>query len=80
MFENIKNTIDFFIRNKTKFSMLKEYGDLVGVDIEKQGYFFTYKLLKENKYDEIRIRGMLKLRASPLFCYGIRRRNTHLFQ
>ncbi len=49
---NIDNIIDLVCytideyRNKTKFSQLKEYGSLVGVDIEKSGYFFTYKMNK----------------------------------
>lgn len=50
--KNIGNIIDLLcytiaeFRNKTKFSMLKEYGDYVGVDIEKYGYYFTYKMSK----------------------------------
>ena len=50
--KNIGNIIDLLcytiaeFRNKTKFSMLKEYGDYVGVDIEKHGYYFTYKMSK----------------------------------
>ena len=38
-------------KNKTKYNLLKEYGELIGVDIEKYGYFFTYKMPK-NKYSD----------------------------
>ena len=54
---NIDNIIDLLCftiseyRNKTKYSQLKEYGDLVGVDIEKHGYFFTYKLSNKKYYE-----------------------------
>ena len=50
--KNIENIIDLLCftiseyRNKTKYSLLKEYGLYVGVDIEKFGYFFTYKMPK----------------------------------
>ena len=27
--------------------MLKEYGDLIGVDIEEHGYYFSYKIPKK---------------------------------
>lgn len=54
---NIDNIIDLLCftiseyRNKTKYCMLKEYGDLVGVDIEKYGYYFTYKLSNKKYYE-----------------------------
>ncbi len=54
---NIDNIIDLLCftiseyRNKTKYCQLKEYGDLVGVDIEKQGYYFTYKLSNKKYYE-----------------------------
>lgn len=55
---NIDNIIDLLCftiseyKNKTRYSLLKEYGDLVGIDIEKYGYFFTYKMSKK-KYSAI---------------------------
>lgn len=54
---NIDNIIDLLCftiseyRNKTKYCMLKEYGELVGVDIEKHGYYFTYKLSNKKYYE-----------------------------
>lgn len=55
---NIENLIDLLcytiaeFKSKTKYSMLKEYGEQLGVDIEKQGYYFTYKMSK-NTYRKI---------------------------
>ena len=55
---NIENIIDLLCytiseyRNKTRYSLLKEYGDLVGVNIEDYGYYFTYKMPKK-KYVSI---------------------------
>ena len=49
--KNIENIIDLLCftiseyRNKTKYSLLKEYGSYVGIDIEKFGYYFTYKII-----------------------------------
>ena len=47
---NIDNIIDLLcytiaeFKSKTKYCLLKEYADLVGVDIEKHGYYFSYKM------------------------------------
>jgi len=55
---NIDNIIDLLCytvteyKNKTKYSVLKEYGDLLGINIEDYGYYFTYKLSKK-KYLKI---------------------------
>jgi hypothetical protein len=55
---NIDNIIDLLCytideyKQKTKYSLLKEYGDLVGVNIEDYGYYFTYNL-KNKKYGQI---------------------------
>lgn len=55
---NIDNIIDLLCftiteyKNKTKYSMLKEYGELLGINIEDYGYYFTYKLSKK-KYLKI---------------------------
>ena len=50
---NIDNIIDLLCftiseyKNKTKYSLLKEYGDLVGLNIEDYGYYFTFNLSKK---------------------------------
>ena len=50
---NIDNIIDLLCftiseyKNKTKYSLLKEYGDLVGLNIEEYGYYFTFNLQKK---------------------------------
>ena len=55
---NIDNIIDLLCytiaeyKSKTKYSMLKEYANYVGVDIESYGYYFTYKMSK-NTYRKI---------------------------
>ena len=52
--DNIGNVIDLLCytvteyKNKTKYSLLKEYGKVLGVDIEANGYCFTYKMQKAN--------------------------------
>ena len=49
---NIDNIIDLLCftiseyKSKTRYSLLKEYGDLVGLDIEQFGYYFTFNLSK----------------------------------
>ena len=49
---NIDNIIDLLcytiseFKSKTRYCLLKDYADIVGVDIEKYGYFFTYKMPK----------------------------------
>ena len=54
---NIDNIIDLLCftiseyKSKTKYSLLKEYGDLVGVDIEKYGYYFNYKMSNKKYYE-----------------------------
>lgn len=53
---NIDNIIDLACytieeyRNKTKYSLLKEYASLVGIDLEKNGYYFTYKMSKNTHH------------------------------
>ena len=55
---NIDNIIDLLcftieeFKSKTRYNMLKEYANLVGVDLEACGYFFTYKMSKK-KYNSI---------------------------
>lgn len=50
---NIDNLIDLLcytiseFKSKTKYSLLKEYGDLAGIDIAKFGYYFTYTMSKK---------------------------------
>ena len=54
---NIDNIIDLLCftiseyKSKTKYSLLKEYGDLVGVDIEKHGHYFNYKMSNKKYYE-----------------------------
>lgn len=56
--QNIDNIIDLLCytideyKIKTKYSLLKEYGDLVGVNIEDYGYYFTYNM-SNKKYRQI---------------------------
>lgn len=56
---NIDNIIDLLCftiaeyRNKTDYSMLKEYGELVGINIEDYGYYFNYKISKKKYYDAL---------------------------
>ena len=55
---NIDNIIDLLCftveeyKSKTKYNLLKEYADLVGVDLEENGCYFTYKMSKK-KYKQI---------------------------
>ena len=50
---NIDNILDLLCytieeyKSKTKYSLLKEYGDMVGVNIEDYGYYFTFNLPKK---------------------------------
>ena len=54
---NIDNIIDLLCftiseyKAKTKYCLLKEYGDLVGIDIEKHGYYFNYKMPNKKYYE-----------------------------
>lgn len=56
--QNVDNIIDLLCytideyKSKTKYSLLKEYGDLVGVNIEDYGYYFTYNM-SNKKYRQI---------------------------
>ena len=55
---NIENIIDLLCytiseyKSKTKYSLLREYGLLAGIDIEENGYYFTYSMSKR-KYLKI---------------------------
>ena len=55
---NIENIIDLLCftveeyKAKTKYNLLRDYANLVGVDIEESGYYFTYKM-SNKKYREI---------------------------
>ena len=54
-FENLAEVAIFTIeeyKKATEFNKLKEYGQLLGIDIEEKGYSFEYKL-KKNKKAEI---------------------------
>lgn len=56
---NIDNIIDLLCftitehKNKTKYNQLKEYGDLIGINIEDHGYYFTYKMPKRKYQDAL---------------------------
>lgn len=56
---NIDNIIDLLCftiseyRNKTKYNILKEYGELVGVNLEANGYYFTYNMSKKKYSDAL---------------------------
>ena len=51
--DNIDNIIDLLCytiteyKSKTKYSLLKEYGNLVGINIEEYGFYFKYKITKK---------------------------------
>lgn len=70
---NIENIIDLLCftveeyKSKTKYNLLKEYAELVGVDIEEQGYYFTYKM-SNKKYKEILalIESKLSIEVAPI--------------
>ena len=70
--ENIDNVIDLLCytvseyNSKTKYSLLKEYGEVVGINIEEYGYYFTYKISK-NTYAKIisLIESKLPIEAAP---------------
>lgn len=65
--DNIDNIIDLLcytiteFRSKTKYSMLKEYGTLVGVNIEEYGYYFKYKMPKK---EFIKIKALIESKLS----------------
>ena len=45
--ESISYIIKIKYNNKTKYSLLREYGNAVGVNIEEHGCYFTYKISKK---------------------------------
>ena len=55
---NIDNILDLLCytvgeyKSKTWYSLLKEYGNLVGINIEDYGYYFTYEMPRK-KYSQI---------------------------
>jgi len=52
--ENIDNILDLVCftieeyKSKTQYNLLKEYGELVGINIEDYGHYFTYTLSKKS--------------------------------
>lgn len=70
---NIDNIIDLLCftveeyKSKTRYNLLKEYADLVGVNLEEYGYYFTYKMSKK-KYREIMalIESKLSVDVAPI--------------
>lgn len=53
---NIENVIDLVCytiseyKSKTKYSLLKEYGMLAGINIEDYGYYFAYSMPKKRYF------------------------------
>lgn len=70
---NIDNIIDLLCftieeyKSKTRYNLLKEYADLVGVNLEEYGYYFTYKMSKK-KYKSIMalIESKLSIDEAPI--------------
>lgn len=56
---NIDNIIDLLCftiaeyKSKTKYCLLQEYGELVGVNLEENGYYFNYKMSKKKYSDAL---------------------------
>ncbi len=56
---NIDNIIDLLCftiseyKNKTRYSLLKDYSELVGVNLEENGYYFNYKMSKKKYLDAL---------------------------
>lgn len=71
--KNVENIIDLVCytveeyKNKTQYSLLKEYAGLVGVNLEEHGYFFTYNLPKKT-YNKILslIESKLSVEIAPI--------------
>ena len=40
-------------KNKTKYNQVKEYGELVGINIENYGYYFTYNMPRKKYQDAL---------------------------
>jgi len=65
--DNIDNIIDLLCytiteyKSKTKYSLLKEYGNLVGINIEDYGYYFKYKITKK---EFIKIKSLIESKLS----------------
>lgn len=70
---NIENVIDLLCytvseyNSKTKYSRLHEYGELVGINLEDYGFYFTYKMPKK-KYAKILslIESKLSVEEAPI--------------
>lgn len=70
---NIDNIIDLLCftveeyKSKTKYNLLKEYAELVGVKLEDYGYYFTYKM-SNKKYKAIMalIESKLSIDVAPI--------------
>ena len=70
---NIDNIIDLLCftveeyKSRTKYNLLNEYAKLVGVDLEDNGHYFTYKM-SSKKYREIMalIESKLSVDVAPI--------------
>ena len=56
---NIDNIIDLLCftisehKNKTKYNQVKEYGELVGINIQDYGYYFSYNMPRKKYQDAL---------------------------
>ena len=67
LFEVISYTIEDY-REKTDYQKLKEYGMLLGVDIQKLGYEFEYELSKTKRQKLLSIiESKLPIELAPVF-------------
>ena len=67
LFEVISYTIEDY-KEKTDYEKLKEYGKLLGVDIQKLGYEFEYELSKAKKQKLLSIiETKLPIELAPVF-------------
>lgn len=71
--KNIESIIDLLCytiteyKSKTKYSLLSEYACLLGVNLEKNGYYFTYKLSRKKERQIIAlIESKLSVEQAPI--------------
>lgn len=71
--KNIDSIVDLLCytiseeKSKTKYSLLSEYASLLGVDLEKHGYYFTYKLSRKKEKQIISlIESKLSVEQAPI--------------
>ena len=71
--KNIDSIVDLLCytlseeKSKTKYSLLSEYASLLGVNLEKHGYYFTYKLSRKKESQIIAlIESKLSVEQAPI--------------